>query len=93
VTDALRAPTHRLSAGPHGRAAADLVFIDARRAHTAAHTCVRRRDVAGVRTCFDVTTAAAGVATVTPLRFRRGSYLVTWSVGGAVVARWRFTVA
>ena len=91
VTDALRAPAHRLAAGPHGRAAADLVFADARRARTTARTCVRR-SAAAVRTCFDVTTEGAGVATVTPLRFRRGSYLVTWSVGGAIVARWRFAV-
>ena len=92
MTDALRNPTHRLAAGANGRAAADLVFADAQRAHTSAHTCVRRRDAAAVRTCFDVTTAGAGVATVTPLRFRRGSYVVTWRVAGAVVARWRFIV-
>jgi len=94
VTDALRTPTHRLAAGAgaNGRASADLVFADAQHARTRARTCVRRRDVAGVRTCFDVTTAAAGVATVTPLKFRRGSYVVTWRVGGAQVASWRFTV-
>jgi hypothetical protein len=93
VTDALRTPTHRLAASAaSGRAAADLIFSDAERAHTTARTCVRRRDVAGVRTCFEVTTGAAGARTVTPLRFRRGSYLVRWSVNGAVVAHWRFVV-
>ncbi len=92
MTDALRTPTHRLAAGPGGRAAADLLFADAQRARTTARTCVRRRET-GVRTCFDVTTGAAGVATLTPLRFRRGGYVVTWRVGGTVVARWRFTVA
>jgi hypothetical protein len=92
VTDALRNPTHRLAASAGGRAVADLVFTDAERAHTTARTCVRRRDVAGVRTCFEVTTAAAGVATVTPLRFPRGSYVARWSVDDAVVAHWRFTV-
>jgi hypothetical protein len=71
---------------------ADLVFLDAGQAHTTARTCVRRRDGRGVRACFTVTTGSAGVATVTPLRFPRGSYVVRWSVGGAVVARWRFTV-
>ncbi|HEX4805808.1 MAG TPA: hypothetical protein VFU94_07905 [Conexibacter sp.] len=91
MTDALRAPTHRLAAGPGGRAAADLLFADAQRAHTTARTCVRRRET-GVRTCFAVTTDGAGVATLTPLRFRRGAYEVSWRVGGAVVARWRFTV-
>lgn len=93
VTDALRTPAHRLAAGPRGRAAGDLVFADARHARTTARTCVRRRDDGGVRTCFTVTTGAANVETVTPLRFRRGSYVVTWSVGGTVVARWRFVVA
>jgi hypothetical protein len=93
VTDALRTPTHRLAVGSRGaRAAADLVFVDTQRAQTTVHTCVRRRDVAGVRTCFDVATGAAGVATVTPLRFPRGSYAARWSVDGAVVARWRFVV-
>ncbi|MFL5818278.1 MAG: hypothetical protein ACJ76L_11850 [Conexibacter sp.] len=71
---------------------ADLVFADAQHAQTAVRTCVRRLDVAGVRTCFTVTTGAAGVATVTPLRFRVGSYLARWKVGGDVVARWRFVV-
>ena len=92
MTDALRTPTHRLAAGAGGRAAADLVFADADRARTSVRTCVRRRDVAAVRTCFTVTTGAPGVEVVTPLRFRRGSYAVRWSVGGQVVARWRFVV-
>jgi hypothetical protein len=94
VTDALRTPTHRFALGSGAnRAAADLVFSDAQHARTTARTCVRRTDVAGVRTCFDVTTDAAGVATVTPLRFPRGSYAARWSVDGTVVARWRFTVS
>jgi len=93
VTDALRAPTHRLAASAaSGRAVADLVFVDAEQAHTAVRTCVRRRDVAGVRTCFAITTGAAGVATVTPLRFPPGSYVARWRVAGELVARWRFTV-
>ena len=92
VTDALRNPTHRLVAGANGRAAADLLFADARRAHTSVRTCVRRGDPGGVRTCFDVTTGDAGVATVTPLRFRPGRYVVTWRVDGQPVARWRFSV-
>ena len=93
VTDALRAPAHRLAAGPDGRAVGDLVFVDAQQAHTRVRACVRRRDVAGVHSCFSFTTGTAGVATVTPLRFARGRYLVRWSVRGAVVARWRFSVA
>ena len=92
VTDALRTPTHRVAAGPNGRAIADLLFADAQRAHTTARACVRRRDAAAVRTCFGVTTEGAGVATVTPLRFRRGGYLVTWRVGDTTVAHWRFKV-
>jgi len=93
VTDALRTPTHRLAASADsGRAVADLVFSDSQHAQTAVRTCVRRLDVAGVRTCFTVTTGAAGVATVTPLRFRVGSYVARWKVDGAIVARWRFTV-
>jgi hypothetical protein len=93
VTDALRTPTHRLAASAgSGRAVADLVFVDAQRSQTAVRTCVRRRDVAGVRTCFNVTTGAAGAATVTPLRFPPGSYVARWWVAGDVVARWRFAV-
>jgi hypothetical protein len=94
VTDALRNPTHRLAASASsGRAAADLVFTDAKHAHTTVRTCVRRRDVpARTRTCFTLTTKAAGVATVTPLRFPPGRYVVRWSVKGHVVARWHFLV-
>ena len=47
VTDALRTPTHRLAAGANGRAVADLVFVDARQAHTKVRTCVRRLDARG----------------------------------------------
>jgi hypothetical protein len=94
VTDALRTPTHRLAASAaSGRAVADLVFVDAQRSHTPVRTCVRRRDVAGVRTCFTITTGAAGAATVTPLRFPAGSYVARWWVGGQQVDRWRFVVA
>lgn len=86
-------PTHRLAASAaNGRAAADLVFADSQHAQTTVRTCVRRTDVDGVRTCFTATTGAAGVATVTPLRFRVGSYVARWKVDGAIVARWRFTV-
>lgn len=93
MTDALRTPTHRLAASSaSGRAVADLVFADAQHAQTTARTCVRRRDVDGVRTCFTVTTEAAGVATVTPLRFPPGRYVAHWWVAGALVASWRFTV-
>jgi hypothetical protein len=91
VTDALRTPTHRLLATDNGRANADLVFTDRDRDGTVVRTCVRRRDT-GVRTCFNETTGAAGVASVTPLRFLRGRYVVRWSVHGNVVARWRFAV-
>jgi hypothetical protein len=93
VTDTLRTPTHRLAAsGAGGRADADLVFVDAQHAQTSVRTCVRRRDVVGVRTCFAVTTGATGAATVTPLRFPVGSYVARWRVDGTVVAHWRFTV-
>jgi hypothetical protein len=86
-------PTHRLAASAaNGRAAADLAFSDAQHAQTTVRTCVRRLDVSGVRTCFTVTTGAAGVATVTPLRFKVGSYATRWSVDGQVVAHWRFAV-
>jgi phospholipase/lecithinase/hemolysin len=91
VTDSLRKPTHRLLADG-GRASADLVFADGTHAGTTVHTCVRRRDVAGVRTCFNVVTGDAGVQSVTPLRFPRGRYVVRWSVHGEVVAHWRFVV-
>jgi hypothetical protein len=93
VTDTLRTPTHELTASPRsGRAAGDLLFADATHAKTAVRTCVARRDVKHVRTCFTIVTGAAGAATVTPLRFPRGRYVVHWSVAGAVVARWRFDV-
>jgi hypothetical protein len=92
VTDALRTPTHRLATSADGRAVADLVFADAQQPHTTARVCVRRRNATGVRTCFSVTTGAAGSATVTPLRFRAGDYVARWWVDGAAVARWRFVV-
>jgi hypothetical protein len=92
VTDALRTPTHRLAASAGGRAIPDLVFVDAKEAHTAVRTCVRRRDVRGVRTCFAIRTGPAGSATVTPLRFRVGRWEARWWVDGALVARWRFAV-
>lgn len=92
MTDALRTPTHRLAASANGRAVADLVFVDGQQARTTVRACVRRRDVHGVRTCFTVTTGAAGSPTVTPLRFPVGSYVARWWVDGAVVARWRFAV-
>jgi hypothetical protein len=69
-----------------------LVFSDSQHAQTTVRTCVRRRDVARVRTCFTVTIGAAGVATVTPLRFPVGSWVARWSVDGVVVAHWRFVV-
>jgi hypothetical protein len=92
VTDALRTPTHRLAASAGGRAVADLVFVDAQQARTKVRTCVRRRDVPGVRTCFSVRTGPAGSATVTPLRFPVGRYVARWWVDRAVVASWRFVV-
>jgi hypothetical protein len=92
VTDALRTPTHRLAAGAGGRAVADLVFVDAQQDRTTVRTCVRRSDVRGVRSCFIVTTGAAGSATVTPLRFPTGSYVARWWVDGQAVDRWRFVV-
>jgi len=93
VTDTLRTPTHRLVAdAKSGKAEADLVFSDATHAKTTVRTCVVRRDRAHIRTCFRLVTGAAGVATVTPLKFPRGRYEVRWSVAGAVVARWRFAV-
>lgn len=94
MTDALRTPTHRLAASPAtGRAVADLVFADAQRAQTTVRTCIRRRDAAVVRTCFTLTTGAAGVASVTPLRFPVGRWVARWTVDGALVASWRFVVA
>ena len=94
MTDALRNPTHRLAASAaSGRAAADLLFTDAKQAHTTFRTCVRRHDTApDTRTCFTLTTGPAGAATVTPLRFPPGRYVVRWTVKGDVVARWRFVV-
>jgi len=92
VTDALRTPTHELRAGSDARATADLVFADRAQDGTRVRTCVVRRDVVGVRTCFRTRTGAAGVATVTPLAFPRGRYVVRWRVAGVVVARWRFVV-
>lgn len=93
VTDALRTPTHRLAASAgSGRAVANLVFVDARHAHTTVRACVLRRDVARVRTCFNFKTAAAGVATVTPLHFPVGRYGARWWVAGVPVASWRFVV-
>ncbi len=92
VTDTLRAPTHRLAANPHtARASGDLVFVDRHHAQTTVRACVVRRDVHW-RTCFTLTTGDAGVANVTPLHFRRGSFVVHWSVDGTRVARWRFDV-
>jgi len=94
VTDALRNPTHRLAASAStGKAAADLVFVDAKEVGTKVRACVLRRDVSpNTRTCFRFVTGAAGVQSVTPLRFPPGRYVVRWSVGGNVVARWRFVV-
>lgn len=95
VTDALRTPAHKLAAGDDGRALADLVFLDREAEATAYRTCIVRRAPPGgtpLRTCFTTTTGEAGVVTVTPLRFRRGRYVVRWTAGGAVVASWRFAV-
>jgi hypothetical protein len=92
VTDSLRTPTHRLAANPKtGRASGDLVFVDHEHAQTTVRTCLWRRDVHW-RTCFTSVTGDAGVANVTPLHFRRGSYSAHWSVDGSVVAHWRFKV-
>lgn len=95
MTDALRNPATKLAASASGKAVGDLVFLDREQAGTAYRTCIVRRTPRGgkpVRTCFGATTGQAGVATVTPLRFQRGRYAVSWKVGGAVVARWRFAV-
>jgi hypothetical protein len=93
VTDALRTPVHRLKApsGDDARALADLLFVDHERDGTSVRACVRRRDT-DVRTCFAVVTGAAGSATLTPLRFPRGRYVVRWRVKGRLVASWRFAV-
>jgi hypothetical protein len=92
VADALLVATHRLAvdAKTH-RATGDLVFTDHRAAHVAVRTCVLRRDIRW-HTCVTTTTAEAGSVNVTPLHFRRGSYVVHWSVAGTQVARWRFDV-
>lgn len=92
VTDTLRTPARRLLAGADGRALADLVFVDRKRSRTVYRTCVKRRGGQPLRTCFKARTGGTGAATVTPLRFRPGSYAVIWSVAGTVVARWRFHV-
>lgn len=95
VTDALRNPATKLAAGSSGKAVGDLVFLDREQASTAYRTCIVRRTPRGgrpVRTCFNATTGQAGVATVTPLRFQRGRYVVRWKAGGAVVASWKFAV-
>jgi hypothetical protein len=93
VTDALRTPAHRLLAdATSGRVRADLVFLDRERARTAYRACVARRDGARLRTCYAATTGRAGVPTITPLRFPRGRYAVSWTVAGEVVASWRFSV-
>lgn len=92
MTDTLRTPTHRLLAAPDtGRALADLVFVDRAGAATGYRTCVVRPE-ARRRSCFAATTGRAGVPAITPLRFQRGRYAVTWAVAGEVVARWRFAV-
>ena len=93
VTDALRTPTHLLAASADsGRAVADLVLTDTEKAETSVRSCVRRRDVEGVHTCFTIVTGTAGVATVTPLRFPPGRYEARWKVAGMLVASWRFRV-
>lgn len=95
MTDALRTPATKLAAGASGKAVGDLVFLDREQAGTPYRTCIVRRPPRGgraLRTCFSATTGKAGVATVTPLRFQRGRYEVSWRSGGAVAARWSFTV-
>jgi hypothetical protein len=92
VTDALRTPTHKLAAGADGRALADLVFVDREGDETTYRTCVRRIGRGTVRTCFSTVSGDAGGATITPLRFQRGRYAVSWSVAGEPVADWRFRV-
>jgi hypothetical protein len=93
VTDALLVPTHRLAVDHRThRAAGDLVFVARDAAHVRVRACLARRDVRW-HVCFTTTTAEAAAVNVTPLQFRRGRYVVRWSVAGVVVARWRFTVA
>ncbi|MDW5594986.1 hypothetical protein VSS74_11595 [Conexibacter stalactiti] len=92
VTDTLRAPTHKLAAGADGRALADLVFVDRDEDGTTYRTCVRRIGRATVRTCFTTVSGDAGGPAITPLRFQRGRYAVSWSVAGESVAAWRFRV-
>ena len=94
MTDALRNPTHKLLASD-GHASGDLLLVDRAHTGTVFRTCVRRdngRAARALRTCFATTSGDAGLPTLTPLRFRRGRYVVTWTVAGATVARWRFTV-
>ncbi len=92
MTDALRVPTHKLAAGTDGRALADLVFVDGEAAGTTYRTCLRRLGRGALRSCFTTTSGPAASATITPLRFRRGRWAVSWSVAGTVVARWKFAV-
>ncbi|HST43079.1 MAG TPA: hypothetical protein VLK58_26370 [Conexibacter sp.] len=92
VTDALRAPAHKLAAGDDGRALAELVFLDREQDATSFRTCVRRIGRSTVRTCFTTVSGDAGAPTITPLRFQRGRYAVSWSVAGEPVAGWRFRV-
>lgn len=92
MTDALRNPAHKLAAGSTGRAVADLVFLDREQDGTGYRTCVVRRGPKRVRTCFNATSGKAGAANVTPLRFPRGRYVVSWTATGDVVARWSFRV-
>ncbi|MDO8185906.1 hypothetical protein Q5424_19520 [Conexibacter sp. JD483] len=92
VTDALRTPAHKLAADSTGRALADLVFVDDDAAGTSYRTCVRRLGKGALRSCFATTSGPAGSPTITPLRFRKGKWAVSWSVAGTVVARWKFAV-
>ncbi|HEY4280622.1 MAG TPA: hypothetical protein VGM91_20555 [Conexibacter sp.] len=97
VTDALRNPTHKLAAtaAPNGHATGDLLFLDRDHEATAFRTCVTRdggKGARGVHTCFTATSGDADTPTITPLRFKRGRYVVTWKVAGETVAHWRFSV-
>lgn len=92
VTDALRTPTHKLAAGDDGRALADLVFLDREADATPYRSCVQRLGRSPLRTCFNATSGPEDSPTVTPLRFQRGRYAVSWRVAGEIVARWRFRV-